>query len=158
ILSCRSCRKALASCSCSKPKAAAESRPPSGCRSVERGGHGSYPFGCDRAVSVVSLRGFLRRLAASRRVATRLGVPLKSEITPRQEGNGDVMQQCGEPYTLALSRRSAHGVKAARRSIPAQCPGRGRLVAVPLGRGPSLHGLRRGRALFVRLLHRYHSL
>ena len=70
----------------------------------------------------------------------------------------NVMQQCSEPYTLALSRRSAHGVKPARRSIPAQCPGRGRLVAVPLGRGPSLHGLRRGQALFVRLLHRSYYL
>src|SRR5215471_20847866 len=91
-------------------------------------------------------------------VDTRRGVPFKGVITPRQEVDGDVMQQCGEPYTLALSRRSAHGVKAARRGVPAQCPGRGRLAAVPLGRGPSLHGLRRGRALFVRLLHRYHSL
>src|SRR5262245_45736927 len=68
------------------------------------------------------------------------------------------MQQCGEPHTLALSRRSAHSDKPVRRGVPAQCPGRGRLAAVPLGRGPSLHGLRRGRALFVRLLHRSYSL
>jgi hypothetical protein len=69
-------------------------------------------------------------------VDTRRGVPLGGEIAPRQEVVGDVMQQCGEPYTLALSRRSAHGVKAGRRGIPVQRPGRGRLVAVPLGRGP----------------------
>src|SRR6516165_9463371 len=68
------------------------------------------------------------------------------------------MQQCGKPHTLALSRRSAHGVKPVRRGIPALCPGRGGLAAVPLGRGPSLHGLRRGRTLFVRLLHRSYSL
>ena len=61
-----------------------------------------------------------------------------------------MMQQCGEPHTLALSRRSAHGDKSVQHGVPAQCPGRGRLAAVPLGRGPSLHGLRRGRALFVR--------
>ena len=68
------------------------------------------------------------------------------------------MQQCGEPYILTLSRRLAHGGQPVRRGVPAQCPGRGRLTAVPLGRGPSLHGLRRGRALFVRPLLRYYSL
>src|SRR5262249_53476115 len=91
-------------------------------------------------------------------VNARRGVPFEGEIAPRQEGDRDVVQQCGEPYTLALSRRSAHGVKPARRGVPAQCPGRGRLAAIPLGRGPSLHGLRRGRALFVRLLHRSYYL
>src|SRR5262245_15656001 len=91
-------------------------------------------------------------------IDTRRGVPLESEVTLLQETYGDVMQQCGEPHTLALSRRSAHGDKPVRRGVPAQCPGRGRLAAVPLGRGPSLHGLRRGRTLFVRPLHRYYSL
>src|SRR4030081_3756243 len=67
------------------------------------------------------------------------------------------MQQRSEPYTLALSRRSAHGDESVRRVVPAQCPGRGRLVAVPLGRGPSLHGLRRGQALFVRPLLGYYD-
>src|SRR5215468_2636639 len=91
-------------------------------------------------------------------IDARRGVPFEGQIAPRQEVDGDVMQQCGEPHTLALSRRSAHGSKPARRGIPARCPGRGRLAAVPLGRGPSLHGLRRGRALFVRLLHRSYYL
>src|SRR5262245_27938519 len=68
------------------------------------------------------------------------------------------MQQCGEPHTLALSRRSAHGDKPVRRGVPTQCPGRGRLATVPLGRGPFLHGLRRGQTLFVRPLHRSYSL
>ena len=68
------------------------------------------------------------------------------------------MQQCREPYSLASSRRLAHGCQPIRRGIPAQCPGRGCLTAVPLGRGPSLHGLRRGNALIVRPLHRYYSL
>src|SRR6202040_1772116 len=67
------------------------------------------------------------------------------------------MQQSSEPYTLALSRRSAHGDESVRRGVPAQCPGRGRLAAVPLGRGPSLHGLRRGQALFVRPLLWYYD-
>src|SRR5437868_5368555 len=67
------------------------------------------------------------------------------------------MQQRSEPYTLALSRRLAHGDESDRRGISAQCPNRGRLVAVPLGRGPSLHGLRRGQALFVRPLRGYYD-
>src|SRR6266853_1095816 len=85
-------------------------------------------------------------------------VTREREIAPLQEIGGDVMQQCREPYSLALSRRLAHGCQSVRRGIPAQCPGRGRLTAVPLGRGPSLHGLRRGKALVVRSLHRYYSL
>src|SRR5262249_52031119 len=36
-------------------------------------------------------------------VDARRGVPLKGEITPRQVGHGDVMQQCGEPYTPSPS-------------------------------------------------------
>src|SRR5215471_16113257 len=68
------------------------------------------------------------------------------------------MQQCCEPYTLALSRRLAHGDEPVRRGVPAQCPDRGRPAAVPLGRGPSLPGLRGGNALVVRPLHRYYSL
>src|ERR1700674_4966521 len=85
-------------------------------------------------------------------------VTREREIAPLQEIGGDVMQQCREPYRLALSRRLAHGCQPVRRGIPAQCPGRGRLTAVPLGRGPFLHGLRRGNALVVRPLHRYYSL
>src|ERR1019366_7480168 len=87
----------------------------------------------------------------------RRGVPFKRKVAPLQEIDGDVMQQRSEPYTLALSRRSAHGDESVRRVVPAQCPGRGRLVAVPLGRGPSLHGLRRGRTLFVRPLLGYYD-
>src|SRR5215467_10664206 len=68
------------------------------------------------------------------------------------------MQQRCEPYTLALSRRLAHGDEPVRRGVPAQCPDRGRPAAVPLGRGPSLPGLRGGNALVVRPLHRYYSL
>src|ERR1700757_1498357 len=67
------------------------------------------------------------------------------------------MQQRSEPYTLALARRGAHGDESVRRGVPAQCPGRGRLAAVSLGRGPSLHGLRRGQALFVRSLLGYYN-
>src|SRR5216683_5908335 len=91
-------------------------------------------------------------------IASGRSVTREREIAPLQEIGGDVMQQCREPYSLALSRRLAHGDKPVRRGIPAQCPGRGRLTAVPLGRGPSLHGLRRGNALIVRPLHRYNSL
>src|ERR1700693_3508529 len=85
-------------------------------------------------------------------VDARRGVPFERKEAPLQEIGGDVMQQRSEPYTLALSRRSAHGDESVRRGVPAQCPGRGRLAAVPLGRGPSLHDLRRGQTLFVRPL------
>src|SRR6516164_5757186 len=44
--------------------------------------------------------------------------PLKSEVAPWQEVDGDLMQQCGEPHTLAPSRRLAHGVKPVRRGCP----------------------------------------
>src|ERR1700681_4512159 len=90
-------------------------------------------------------------------VDARRGVPFKRKVAPIQEIDGDVMQQRSEPYTLALSRRSAHGDESVRRVVPAQCPGRGRLAAVPLGRGPSLHDLRRGPTLFVRPLLRYYD-
>src|SRR5205823_4210096 len=91
------------------------------------------------------------------RYYARLRIPIKRKVAPLHEIDGDVMQQRSEPYTLALSRRLAHGDESVRRVVPAQCPGRGRLVAVPLGRGPSLHGLRRGQALFVRPLLRYYD-
>ena len=91
-------------------------------------------------------------------IYSRRSVTREREVAPLEEIGGDVMQQCREPYRLALSRRSAHGSQPVRRGIPAQCPGRGRLTTVPLGRGPSLHGLRRGNALIVRPLHRYNSL
>src|SRR5215470_17282818 len=90
-------------------------------------------------------------------VDARRGVPFERKVALLQEIDGDVMQQRGEPYTLALSRRSAHGDESVRRGAPAQCPGRGRLAAVPLGRGPSLHGLRGGQALFVRPLLGYYD-
>ena len=68
------------------------------------------------------------------------------------------MQQRGEPHFLALLRRLAHGCQSARRGAPARCPDRGRLAAVLLGRGPSLHDLRRAQALIVRPLQRYNAL
>jgi hypothetical protein len=66
--------------------------------------------------------------------------------------------QYPEPHISALSRRLAHGFQSARRDAPARCPDRGRLAAVSLGRGPSLHDLRRGHVLFVRPLRRYYDL
>ena len=112
--------------------------------------------------AIVQVRQFLLEVFSvglpRHAIDARCSVPLEREVALLQEIDGDVMQQCGEPHTLALSRRSAHGDKPVRRGLPAQCPDRGRLAAVPLGRGPSLHGLRRGRALFVRPLHRYYSL
>lgn len=68
------------------------------------------------------------------------------------------MQQRGKPHILTLSRRLAHGDQSVRRGSPAPCPDRGRPAAVPLGRGPFLHGLRREQAPFVRPLLRSYSL
>src|SRR5215510_15044635 len=66
-------------------------------------------------------------------------------VADLEEGGGDVKQQRGEPHLFALSRRLAHGFQSARRDAPAQSPDRGRPAAVSLGRGPSLHALRRRR-------------
>src|SRR5262249_25757916 len=70
---------------------------------------------------------------------------------------GAVLRPRKERCPLLLSRRSALGEESFRRGVPAQWPGRGRLTAVPLGRGPSLHSLRRGNALIVRLLLGYYD-
>src|SRR5215831_3696199 len=48
-------------------------------------------------------------------------VSLKCAVTLLQEVDGDVMQQCGEPHTFALSRRLAHGGLSVRRGTPALC-------------------------------------
>src|SRR5712671_736030 len=52
----------------------------------------------------------------------------------------------------------AHSRQSDRRGISAQCPNHGRLSAVPLGGGPSLHDLRRKLPSFVRSLPRYYGL
>ena len=85
-------------------------------------------------------------------------IMLKRNVALLQEVDGDVMQQRGEPYIPTLSRRLAHGCQSGRRGFPAQCPDRGGLTAVSLGRGPSLHDLRQGLILFVRPLRRYYDL
>jgi hypothetical protein len=113
-------------------------RPASGCMSVAPGGLGSCPCESGRVGPLASLRGFPRTPATS-----------------RHRSLAHVMQQRGEPHTLTLSRRLAHGYQSIRRGTPALRPDRGCLTAVPLGRGPSLHGLRRGQALIVRPLLRY---
>src|SRR6267143_1692491 len=66
-------------------------------------------------------------------VDARRGVPFKRKVAPLQEIDGDVMQQRSEPYTLALSRRSAHGDEPVRRGIPAQCPAAAVSPPFPLG-------------------------
>ena len=85
-------------------------------------------------------------------------VTLQCDVALSEQIDGDVMQQRGEPHCLALSRRLAHGCQPVRRGSPARCPDRGRLTAVLLGRGPSLHDLRRGQTLFVQSLRGYYDL
>jgi len=85
-------------------------------------------------------------------------VTLQCDVALSEQIDGDVMQQRGEPHCLALSRRLAHGCQPVRRGSPARCPDRGRLTAVLLGRGPSLHNLRRGQTLFVQSLRGYYDL
>jgi hypothetical protein len=82
---------------------------------------------------------------------------LQREVALLQKIHGDVMQQCGEPHILSLLRRSAHSHQAVPRGCPALSPDRGRLIAVPLRRSPSLHRLRQGRIPFVQRLHRYYG-
>ncbi len=61
----------------------------------------------------------------------------------------------GERFGRA--HRPAHNRQPDRRSSPALCPDCGRLTAVPLGPGPSLHVLRRKLPSFVRSLLRYYG-
>ena len=69
--------------------------------------------------AIVQVRQFLLEVFSiglpRHAIDTRCRVPLKREVALLQEIDGDVMQQCGEPHTLALSRRSAHGDKPVRR-------------------------------------------
>ena len=61
----------------------------------------------------------------------------------------------GERFGRA--HRPAHNCQSDRRGCPALCPDRGRLTAVPLGPGPSLHVLRRKSPSIVRTLLRYYG-
>src|ERR1700682_6497398 len=74
-------------------------------------------------------------------------------LTHRAPPSGQT--SCDERFSHV--RRPTRSHYSYRRGISAQCPRRGRLSAVPLGRGPSLHGLRRGQALFVRPLLGYYD-
>src|SRR5260370_17144774 len=49
----------------------------------------------------------------------------------------------------SVARRPTRSHYSDRRGISAQCPNRGRLTAVPLGGGPSLHHFPRGLPLLV---------
>ncbi len=55
------------------------------------------------------------------------------------------------------AQRLAHNRQSDRRSSPALCPDCGRLMAVPLGPGPSLHILRQKSPSIVRTLLRYYG-
>ncbi len=55
------------------------------------------------------------------------------------------------------AHRPAHNRQSDRRRYPALCPDRGRLTAIPLGPGPSLHVLRRKSPSIVRTLLRYYG-
>lgn len=85
-------------------------------------------------------------------------IPLKRKIALLQKVNGDVMQQRGKLHIFSLLRRLAHSHQSARRGCPARRPDHGRLMTVSLGQRPSLHSLRQGHALFVRLLLWYYAL
>ncbi len=55
------------------------------------------------------------------------------------------------------AHRPAHNRQSDRRRYPALCPDRGRLTAVPLGPGPSLHVLRQKLPSIVRTLLQYYG-
>ncbi len=61
----------------------------------------------------------------------------------------------GERFGRA--HRPAHNRQSDRRRYPALCPDCGRLTAVPLGPGPSLHVLRRKLPSIVRAILRYYG-
>src|SRR6202043_603886 len=74
-------------------------------------------------------------------------------LTHRAPPSGQA--SCDERFSPA--RRPARGHYSDRRGISAQCPNRGRLTAVPLGGGPSLHDLRRELPPLVRSLRKYYA-
>ena len=69
----------------------------------------------------------------------------------------ELADQVWEAWDAYLQSCSTHSHQIVRRSDPALCPDCGLLIAVPLRQHPSLHHLRRGRALFVRRLRRYYD-
>ena len=62
-------------------------------------------------------------------------------LTHRAHPSGQT--SCDERFSHA--RRPTRSHYSDRRGISAQCPNRGRITAVPLGRSPSLHDFRRSR-------------
>src|SRR6266851_2799340 len=75
-------------------------------------------------------------------------------LTHRVPPSGQTL--CGERFSHV--RRPTRSHYSDRRGISAQCPNRGRLTAVPLGRGPSLHDFRRALPPLVQSLRKYYGL
>src|ERR1700736_2237019 len=75
-------------------------------------------------------------------------------LTPRAPPSGQ--KSCDERFNHA--RRPARSHYSDRRGISALCPNRGRLTAVPLGGGPSLHDFRRELAPLFQSLRKYYGL
>src|SRR6266851_1877330 len=65
-----------------------------------------------------------------------------------------MVEQRGEPFLLPFLGCFAHTAQSLGHSFPALCRARVGLSDVLLGPHPSLPNLRRGRALFVQLVHR----
>src|ERR1700737_2963614 len=72
-------------------------------------------------------------------------------LTHRAPPSGQT--SCDERFSHV--RRPTHSHHSDRRGISAQCPNRGRLTAVPLGGGPSLHDFRREFPPLVQSLRKY---
>jgi hypothetical protein len=71
-----------------------------------------------------------------------------------------MVHERGEPHIPALAGYFTYAVQPHRRACPALCPGRGKLISVPLGCSPSLPILRwrrYGRVIIVRTVPRYYA-
>jgi hypothetical protein len=91
-------------------------------------------------------------------------IALQRPVRPSQQFHRHVVHQVGEPLPPVPLRCLSYPAQSARRCFPPLRAGHGRLARVPLGRGPSLHGLRGwvarmpGLRTVVRPLHRYYVL
>src|SRR6516162_5508848 len=85
------------------------------------------------------------------------GIAFEREERHPQAVDADVVEECGEPLLLPLSRDLPYALQRLCHAFPSLCPERALLARVPLGPCPWLHRLRCGRDRFVRRLHSYYG-
>ena len=95
--------------------------------------------------------------AHRRQSPNRGGIAFAREERHPQAVDADVVEECGKPLLLPLSRDLPYALQRLCHAIPSLCPERALLARVPLGPCPWLHRLRCGRDRFVRRLHSYYG-